>query len=79
MGEPHRLVLSKTPVAGIFALITALDDDQMELLWGVLEAAMCDEWDCGLSTALELFGNDELRVATRTATIMAQHAEEHDE
>jgi hypothetical protein len=38
---------------------------------------MWDEWDCALHTGIEMFGVDELRVVTRTATIMAQYAEEH--
>jgi hypothetical protein len=73
--EPPRL--SKTPVAGILALITALTDEQANMFWSMLDAAMWDEWDCSLNTGFEMFGVDELRVVTRTATIMAQHAEEH--
>jgi hypothetical protein len=67
----------RTPVAGIMASITALTDEQANLFWSMLDSAMWDEWDCSLSTGLEMFGVDELRVVTRTATIMAQHAEEN--
>jgi hypothetical protein len=67
----------KTPVASILASITALGKDEFDLLFGTLDAAMWDEWDCALHTGIEMFGVDELRVVTRTATIMAQYAEEH--
>jgi hypothetical protein len=83
--QPHRLRRKApeqpkppTPVADIFAAITALDDDEANLLWGVFDAAMHDEWDCSISTGFELFGVQELRVVTKTATVMAKHAEEEE-
>jgi hypothetical protein len=74
MGEPHRVVGSKA-VSAVLEDIQALDDDEIDLLFGVMDAAMHDEWDCSLHNGIEMFGVAEMRVMFRTAAIMANAAE----
>lgn len=65
--------------AELLAGWAAMTDEQSSAVLGALDLAMWDEWDCGLTDGLELgFGHPELRIAARTAAILARAWEAED-
>ena len=57
----------------------AADGRLAEQVLGLLDAAMWDEWDCGLVGIAEVgFGPPELAIAARTAVAMAEYHEKLD-
>lgn len=57
----------------------AADGRLADEVLGLLDAAMWDEWDCGLAGLVEVgFGPPELAIAARTAAGMADYNERQD-
>lgn len=49
----------------------AEDPQRVAVFFNSLGAGMWDEWDCGLDSAFEIFGEVEFAVALKTGAIVA--------
>jgi hypothetical protein len=58
--------------------MSKLTGDEMDYMFGLLDAGMWDEWDTGLVKGLDMgFGGMELVITARTAHGLAKYHDEH--
>lgn len=62
-------------VSHLLETISQLSGQELEFLFDCMDEGMWDEWDTSLSNGLTMFGNQELKIALRTAAIRAKYIE----
>jgi hypothetical protein len=66
-----------TAIEILTAMATDPTNTVAEEVLSYLNIGMRDEWDCTLAQGLEMFGNDEFRIAAKSGLALALHHEEH--
>lgn len=68
-----------TAIEILTAMATDPTNTLTEEVLNYLNHGMRDEWDCSLTQGLEMFGNDEFRIAAKAGLGLAIYHEEHSE
>lgn len=63
----------RADAASVLHQLADLSDNEVAVFLHALEHGMRDEWDCGLSSFFEIFGEGEFKIAVKTAAGWADY------